>query len=67
MAEISAYTKKYNEFTQQLLQRFYEEKKGQNLVLSPFSILMLLAIQEILIGCFVSIYGYLQRILSNVD
>lgn len=44
MAEISAYTKKYNEFTQQLLQRFYEEKKGQNLVLSPFSILMLLAI-----------------------
>ncbi len=44
MAEINAYTKKYNEFTQQLLQRFYEEKKGQNLVLSPFSILMLLAI-----------------------
>lgn len=44
MAEISAYTGKYNQFTRQILQKFYVAKKDQNLVLSPFSILMLLAI-----------------------
>ena len=44
MAEISAYTERYNLFAQQLLQKYYGERKDQNLVISPFSILMLLAI-----------------------
>lgn len=44
MTEISAYTGKYNQFARQILQKFYTDKKDQNLVLSPFSILMLLAI-----------------------
>lgn len=44
MAEISAYTGKYNQFARQLLQKYYAENKDRNLVLSPFSILMLLGI-----------------------
>lgn len=44
MVDISAYTEKYNNFTRQLLRKFYEEKKDQNIVMSPFSVLMLLAI-----------------------
>lgn len=36
--------KKYNELTSHLLEKFYDEKADQNLILSPFSVLMLLAI-----------------------
>ena len=36
--------KKYNELTSHLLETFYDEKQDENLILSPFSILMLLAI-----------------------
>lgn len=44
MVELSTYTEKYNDFAKQLLQNLYEEHKDQNVVMSPFSVLMLLAI-----------------------
>lgn len=44
MVDISTYNEKYNAFAQQLLQYFYGENKDRNIVMSPFSVLMLLAI-----------------------
>ena len=44
MIEISCYTKKYNNFANLLLQNLEEEHKDKNVVMSPFSVLMLLAI-----------------------
>lgn len=44
MVDISTYKEKYNAFAQQMLRKFYEENKDQNIVMSPFSVLMLLAI-----------------------
>ena len=44
MVEISKYTEKYNNFARELLWKIYKEKEDQNIVMSPFSVLMLLAI-----------------------
>lgn len=44
MLEISNYAEKYNGFTRQLLQNFYKKNNCNNLLISPFSVLMLLAI-----------------------
>ena len=44
MADIRAYTEKYNDFARQLLWKYYEENNDQNIVMSPFSVLTLLVI-----------------------
>ncbi len=41
---IEEYTGKYNEITRTLMERFAEVKKGENIVLSPMSVIMLLGI-----------------------
>lgn len=44
MTKLSSYTDTYNQFAGRILKKYYADKKDQNIVLSPFSILMLLAI-----------------------
>ena len=44
MSVINVYSQKYNAFSRQLLESFYASGKDQNVVFSPFSILMMLAI-----------------------
>ena len=44
MSEVTAYSKEYNAFSRKLLEKFYASRKDQNLIFSPFSILMMLAI-----------------------
>ena len=44
MSTINVYSHKYNGFSRQLLESFYASGKDQNLIFSPFSILMMLAI-----------------------
>ena len=44
MCEVTTYSKEYNAFSRKLLEKFYASRKDQNLIFSPFSILMMLAI-----------------------
>ena len=44
MCEVTTYSKEYNAFSRKLLEKFYASRRDQNLIFSPFSILMMLAI-----------------------
>ena len=41
MCEVTTYSKEYNAFSRKLLEKFYASRKDQNLIFSPFSILIL--------------------------
>lgn len=44
MSSVDNYKNQYNKLTQTLMEEFLKEKQGENLVLSPYSVIMLLGI-----------------------